>query len=111
MKEPLDSVQDVVRYIGPKKPAMPLQASKMFKHSDILKQAIGIYVNRAKDQDFDFLFNVLDKPEIREYNVSNISFWDETGMMPARKSAVRYMPLINMKPAGPDTVYTGITKA
>ena len=29
-------------------------------------------------------------------------------MMPARESAVRYMPLISMKSADPDRVYTAV---
>ena len=108
MKEPIDLDQVVVRYTGPKKPDMPQQFSINFKPSDDLKQAIRISLNRARQLDFNFLSTVFQEANTPEYNGFNTRFCREAGMMPASKSAVRYMPLLYMKPADPDTVNTAI---
>ena len=111
MKEPIYLVQEAVRYTGPKKPDMPVEACWKFKPSDALKQAVPVSLSRAKELDFDFLLNVVDKPGTPEHNGFNTRVCRETGMMPASKSAVRYMPLINMKPADPDTVTQPLLRA
>ncbi|MEG7522541.1 MAG: hypothetical protein M3H12_05505, partial [Chromatiales bacterium] len=108
MKEPIDLDQTVVRYRGPKKPDMPVQFSLNLKPSDELEQAVGISLNRARELDFNFLSSVLQEANTPEYNGFNTRICRETGMMPASKSAVRYMPLLYMKPADPDTVNTAI---
>lgn len=108
MKEPIDLDQTVVRYRGPKKPDMPVQFGLNLKPSDELEQAVGISLNRARELDFNFLSSVLQEANTPEYNGFNTRICRETGMMPASKSAVRYMPLLYMKPADPDTVNTAI---
>ena len=40
MKEPIDLVQEIVRYRGPKKPGMLAEACWKFKPSDALKEAV-----------------------------------------------------------------------
>ena len=111
MKEPIELVQTVVRYTGPKKPNMPVQASLKYEPSKELEEAASISLNRARELDFNFLLSVLQNPETPEYNGFNTRICREAGMKLARKSAVRYMPLINMKPADPDTVNTAIHNA
>ena len=108
MKEPIDLDQTVVRYRRPKKPDMPVQFSLNLKPSDELEQAVGISLNRARELDFNFLSSVLQEANTPEYNGFNTRICRETGMMPASKFAVRYMPLLYMKPADPDTVNTAI---
>ena len=108
MKEPIDLDQTVVRYSGTKKPDRPLQFSINLKPSDELEQAVSISLNRAKQLNFNFLSSVLQEANTSEYNGFNTRFCREAGMMPARKSAVRYMPLLYMKPADPDTGNTAI---
>ena len=71
MKEPIDLVQEVVQYIGPKKPDMQAEAYWKFKPSDALKDAVSVSLNRAKELDFNFLLNVLDKLGTPEYNGFN----------------------------------------
>ena len=92
----------VVRYSGPKKPDMQLQFSINLKPSDELERAVGITLNICSK------IAVLQEANIPEYNRSNTRICREAGMMPASKSDVRYMPLLYMKPADPDTVNTAI---
>ena len=61
MKEPIDLSQTVVRYMGPKKPDMPLQFSFNLKASNDLEQAVAISLNRARQLDFKIFIECASK--------------------------------------------------
>ena len=109
MKEPIDLDDEVVRYSGPVKPDMPMELSWNQKPSDDLDKAV-VSLYRARELDYSFLSNVLQEADTPEYNGFNTQVCRESGMQTACKSIVRYMPLLNMKPADPDTVNTVIVK-
>jgi len=73
-------------------------------------QAANVSVTRARDLDFMFLNDILFKDKTPDYNGYNTRFCREAGMSTAPKSAVVYLPLIDMKPSDPTTVLTAITK-
>ena len=60
--------------------------------------------------DFTFISDVLFKANTPEYNGYNTRLCRESGMSPAPKSAVAYLPLINTKASDPNTVLTSITR-
>ena len=109
MKEPIDLDDEVVRYSGPVKPDMPMELSWNQKPSDDIDKAV-VSLYRAQELDYSFLSNVLQGADTPEYNGFNTQVCRESGMQTACKSIVRYMPLLNMKPADPDTVNTAIVK-
>jgi hypothetical protein len=78
--------------------------------SDEFLQATTVSVGRARDVDFDFIKNVLFEPNTHEYNGHNTRLCRNAGITPAPKTAVVYLPLINMKPGDPTTVLTSITR-
>jgi hypothetical protein len=110
MKCPIPWDTPVTEYHGPKKPAMPLVATHFFEMSADLVQAMQVSFSRARELDFNFLRDILFKPNMPEYNGYNTRQCRETGLSPAPKSAVVYLPLINMKPGDPTTVLTSITR-
>lgn len=110
MKQPVPWETPVVQYKGPKKPLMPLAATVQFEISDDFIHATQVSLARARDLDFTFLNDVLFKANTPEYNGYNTRLCRESGMSPAPKSAVVYLPLINMKPTDPTTVLTSITR-
>ena len=110
MKEPIDFGDEVVRYSGPMKPEIPVEFSLNQKPSNGLNKAVVVSLNRARELDQNFLSNVLQEIDTPEYNGFNTQVCWESGMQTACKSAVRYMPLLNMKVADPDTMNTVIVK-
>ena len=90
---------------------MPLAATNHFEISAEMLEATRISVSRARDLDLNFLKDILFKADTPEYNGYNTRHCRETGMSPAPKSAVVYLPLINMKPGDPTTVLTSINRA
>ena len=110
MKQPIPWETPVVEYKGPKKPLMPTTAANRFEMSHEFTEALGVSLNRARDLDFTFLRDILLNANTPEFNGYNTRLCREAGMSPAPKSAVVYLPLINMKAADPTTVLTSITK-
>lgn len=110
MKRPIPWDTPVTEYNGPKKPAMPLVATNHFEMSAEMLQAMQISLSRARDLDLNFIKDILFKADTPEYNGYNTRHCRETGMSPAPKSAVVYLPLINMKPGDPTTVLTSINR-
>lgn len=97
-----------VKYEGPKKPAMPMTATNSFTMSDAFVTATKVSEARARDIDIAFFRDVLLNDNTPEYNGYNTQFCRESGMNPAPKSAVVYLPLINMKASDPNTVLTSM---
>ena len=58
------------------------------------------------DMDFALFNDVLFKAKPHEYNGYNKRLNREAGMSPAHKSAIVYLPLINMKACDPTTILT-----
>ena len=110
MKHPIPWETPVIEYKGPKKPPMPFTATSQFAMSDDFVQATTVSVGRARDIDFDFIKDVLFEANTPEYNGYNTRLCRYAGMAPAPKTAVVYLPLINMNPADPTTVLTSITR-
>ena len=65
-------------------------------------------IRRGKDNDFHFLKLLENGFEIPEYNDFNTKFAREAGFGLHPATHVTYMPLINMNPAEPDTMFTTI---
>ena len=112
MKQPIPWETPVIGYTGPKKPLMSLRATNQFEimPHDFVQTTI-VSVARARDIDFIFLRDALLKAKPPEYNGYNTRLCRESGMNPAPKPAVVYLPLINMKANNPTTVLTSITRA
>ena len=81
-----------------------------FESEATLTMAVVVSLNRAQELDYSFLSNVLQEADAPEYNGFNTQVCRESGMQTVCKSAVRYMPLLNMKPADPDSVNTAFVK-
>ena len=110
MKQPIPCETPRVDYEGPKKPAMPMASTNHFDMSDAFVNATTVSISRARDVDFTFFNDVMFKSNTPEYNGYNTQLCRESGMNPAPKSAVAYLPLINMKASDPNTVLTSITR-
>ena len=110
MKQPIPCETPRVDYEGHKKPAMPMAATNHFDMSDAFVNATTVSISRARDVDFTFFNDVMFKANTHEYNGYNTQVCCESGMNPAPKSAVAYLPLINMKASDPNTVLTSITR-
>ena len=76
---------------------MPLAATSQFDMSDDFVNATKVSLARARDVDFAFFNNVLFKAKTPEYNGYNTRLKCEAGMSPTQKSAIVYLPLIDMK--------------
>ena len=110
MKRPIPCETPVIKYEGPKKPVMPVAATNRFDMSDAFVGSTIVSLARAEDVDFTFIKDVLFKANIPEYNGYNTRLCRESGMSPAPKTAVTYLPLINLKASDPNTVLTSITR-
>ena len=112
MKEPIDCEPQLIPYTGPKNPPMPIQATAKFEQSEEMKEATRIGLARARELDFQFISEITHRPgSTPEYNGFNTHNCRETLMAPSPKSAARYHPLINSKPAHHDTVNTALQQA
>ena len=60
-----------------------------------LTRAATVSLYRDEEIDFDFLKELLFVPDTPEYHGFNTRFCREAGMIPAKKSAVKFMHLIN----------------
>ncbi|KAG0725731.1 putative RNA-directed DNA polymerase from transposon BS [Chionoecetes opilio] len=110
MKHPIPWETPVVEYAGPKKPPMPFTATNRFAMSDDFVQATTVSIDRARDLDFSFIKDALFEANTPEYNGYNTRHCRVAGMTPAPKTAVVYLPLINMKPGDSTTVLASITR-
>ena len=110
VKRPFPCETRVIKYEGPKKPVMPTAATNQFDMSDAVVGSTKVSLARAEDVDFTFIKDVLFKANIPEYNGYNTRLCRESGMSPAPKTAVAFLPLINLKASDPNTVLISITR-
>ena len=110
MCQPIECELPVVPFEGPKKPPMPLQATIQVETSQEMTAAASQGLVRARDLDFDFMYQVIHVPDTPEFHGFNTRMCREAGMSPSPKSAVRYLPLINMTPAKQETVNTAVSQ-
>ena len=110
MSQPIKCDIPFMQYTGSKKPPMPTAATMRFEPSEKLKNAVSVSVRRSHQIDFVFMHNILYVPNTPEHNGYNTRLCREAGMTPATKSAVRYLPLINMTPTDPDCINTVVTQ-
>ena len=112
MKVPIDCEPELIPYTGPKNPPMPIQATIELEQSDAMKKATEISLARARELDFEFISEITHNPDTTpEYNGFNTRNCRESQMIAFPKSAARYHPLINAKPAEHDTVNTALHQA
>lgn len=112
MKQPIDCEPELIPYTGPKNPLMPIQATISVGQSDMMKKATENSLSRARELDFEFISEITHSPDkTPEYNGFNTRKCREMQIIPSPKSAARYHPLINGKPAAHDTVNTALQQA
>jgi len=100
---------DIKRYTGPKKPNMPENKVCILPLRVMAMQIIS--KGRAQQRDFDFLKKVTGEPKCPEWNGFNCALNRQDGHSPKPKTSIAYSPLLNMKPADPDTVLTAMLEA
>ena len=110
MCQPIECELPVVPFEGPKKPPMPFQATIQVETSQEMTAAASQGLAQARDIDFDFMYQVIHVPDTPEFHGFNTRMCREAGMSPSPKSAVRYLPLINMTPAKQETVNTAVSQ-
>ena len=101
----------VQRYMGPSKPEMPVNiATRSPLPLRVLASQI-ISASRARQTDFMFFKSVITDAETPEYHGYNTRNSREQGhsVRPATKAI--YLPLLDMTPAEPDTMYTAMVEA
>ena len=101
---------DIVRYKGPAKPEMPVHAAKYNIASLAILCRQVLSFARANEADFSFLSNAIEDNECPEYNGFNTAIARKTGCKAKPQTSVKYIPLINMNPADPDTILTSMHK-
>ena len=101
----------VQQYRGPSKPDMPVNIATRSPLPLKVLAAQGISALRAKQTDFMFFKSVITDVETPEYNGYNTRNSREQGhsVRPATKAI--YLPLLDMTPAEPDTMYTAMVEA
>lgn len=102
---------DVIRYNGPSKPAIPshflkkqVPSLKSLSHTAVANQ-------KAKRDVISFLKDVTSGEGCSEFHGYNTRSCREQGKPLHPKTKASYLPLIDMKPAHPDTIMTAMTKA
>ena len=75
-----------------------------------MAKASATALARARKLDFEFLYQIAYDPNTPEYNGFNTRVDCGSGCSPIPKSAVRYLPLINMRPADPRAVSTALAQ-
>ena len=102
---------DTETYTGPKKPDMPLYASKKTVPSLKILAEMAISSNRAKEADLSFFSDIHLCENCPEYNGYNARISREQGHATKPKTKSMYLPLIDMTPADPHTIKTAMKKA
>ena len=112
MKIPIECNPQIIPYVGPKNPPMPVQATLEIQQSEEMKNATEAALSRARALDIQFLLNITNVPETTpEYHGFNTrQCRDVEQRVPSLKSPSKYDPLINGKPDNHDTVNTALRK-
>ena len=71
----------------------------------------SISKSRAHQKDFDLHIKVTSEEKCPEWNGFNFALKRSEGQSPRPKTAVAYLPLLDMKYADPDTGLTAMIKA
>ena len=98
---------DVQRYSGPKKPKMLGIKVPVLPLCVMAMQSISKI--RAHQRDFDFLIKV--RKCVHNGMALTLLLKGSEGQTPRPKTVVAYLPLLDMKPADPDTVLTAMIEA
>ena len=92
-----------------KKPPMRIGATLKLEPSEKFQTAATVSLGRSREIDYQFMHSILYVADTPEQNGYNTRLCREAGMTPATKSAVRYLPLINMTPkSDPDCINTAV---
>ena len=98
----------VVQCTEPKKHPMPMGAILKLEPSEKVQTAATVSLGRSHEIDYQLMQSILYVPDKAEHNGYNTRLCREAGMTPEPKSAVRYLPLINMTPSDPDCINTAV---
>ena len=109
MSKPIEYNIETSRYMGPKKPLMPIERSKKQVLPFKVLASKLISLKRAKETDFCFLQDVVRSEQCPEYHGYNTKLAREQGQTVKSKTRSDYLPLIDMKPSDPDTIMTALT--
>ena len=101
----------VQRYNGPKKPVMPQREVRTLVTPLKILASQVVSINRANRRDFRFMSDIIGDEIIPEWNGFNCSLNRESGCIAKPATTCVYTPLINMKPADPDTMLTAMVEA
>ena len=99
-----------VTYDGPKKPPMPSDIALSQVPPLWFLASQNITQRRADENDLAFFQDVITDPECPEYTGYCTRSCREAGLLPAPKTDVSFLPLIDRPPADPDTIKTAIEK-
>lgn len=101
----------VQRYRGPSKPEMPANLATRSTLPLKVLVAQRISAARAKQTDFMFFKSVVTDAETPEYHGYNTRISREQGHSVGPATNAIYLPLLDMTPAEPDTMYTAMVEA
>ena len=99
---------NVERYNGPKNPTMILMPSNVTELDNVTTKILH---DHAALCDMNFLKEILSNHDCPEFNGFNTKHLREMNLPSDPKTVVHYRPLIDMKPAEPDTMLTGMCTA
>lgn len=95
---------------GPKKPNMPQKEAQISVLPLKLLCQQTIASIRAGDMDFEFMKEVTSNPECPEFNGYNTSLCRKQGHKVKNRTRRVYLPLIDMIPSHPDTIFTALNR-
>lgn len=100
---------ELLVYNGPKKPELPYMpmgtVSAEFQELQAMSQ------RRSDENNLTFLYDVLIHEECPEFNCYNTRLCRDQGHTIASKTKIVYLPLIDMPPEHPSTMFTSMMKA
>ena len=96
-------------YNGPKEPSMPCIPMPSLAENFLMCQKVS--TQRADENDFAFLQDVLSNENCPEYSGYNTKLCREQGHSLQPKTKIVYLPLIDMPPSDPATILTAMVKA
>lgn len=111
MKDEVGNEVPVQRYQGKKKPSMPLSESNHSPPTLKLLAQQNISLRRAKETDLMFLKDVTSQANTPEFNGYNTQLARNQGHSISSGTKAVYLPLLDMVPSDPDTIYTAMVEA
>jgi hypothetical protein len=106
MSKPIEYNIEIQRYQGSKKPKMPKSDAvhEVFPLKLLAQQVISR--RRAGEADFNFMKDIVKRPNCPGYN----GYTRSQGQSPQVKTKTVYLPLIDLISSHPDTIMTALTK-